>query len=167
MKNLLKQFSIAFAILAIGYLILTAWGRWIIRPQSFADIFPTAVEEIDRCEVEIQYDGPDQVSGELTPDQLEELLDRLEQTRYKGRLSNITDRFSNSVTGIPTTISPTARLYLEKRDQLRVELMLCGNTFVVNPLQGSNNPGGHYDTEGGSQFQKELIDWLEDAINKS
>ena len=167
MKNLLKQFSIAFAILALGCLILTAWGRWIIRPQSFADIFPAAIEEIDRCEVQIEYVGLDRVSGELTSEQLEELLDRLDQTRYKGRLSNITDRFSNSITGIPTAINPTARLYLEKRGPLRVELMLCGDTFVVNPLQGSNDPGGSYDTEGGSQFQEELIAWLEDTINKS
>lgn len=166
MKQQLRQIVIAFAVAAVCVLTLFASARWLTRPQSFTDIFPADPNQISRCEVLVEYVGTPrqgQTPVTLSPLQLQELLDRLHQTRYMARLSALINHnpFNNAVTGTRVTIDPYARLFLEGEDDLRVELMLCGDTVVVNPLRGTDDRGGTYDTAGGIPYQKELVTWLE------
>lgn len=166
MKQQLKQIVIALAVAAICALALFAVARWLTRPQSFADIFPADLAQVSQCQVLLEYDEhrqPGQTPVDLSTEQLQELLDRLGQTRYSARFSTLINHnpFNTSVTGIPVTIDPYARLFLEGENDLRVELMLCGDTFVVNPLDGTDSRGGSYDTAGGARFQEELVTWLE------
>lgn len=165
MKQQLKQIVIAFAVAAVCALTLFAGARWLTRPQSCADILPIDLEQISRCEVLLKHvksPQPGQTPVALSAQQLQDLLARLDQTRYMARLSAlIRNPFNKAVTGTPVTIDPYVRLFLEDETGLRVELMLCGDTVVVNPLGDSDARSSRYDTADGIRFQKELVTWLD------
>jgi len=169
MKQQLKQIVIALAVAAACALALFAGVQRLTRPQSFAHIFPADLSQVSRCEVlleHVEHRQPGVTPVDLSPQQLQDLLGRLEQTRYMARLSSLLHNpFDTSITGTPVTIDPYARLFLEGENGLRVELMLCGDSFVVNPLGDSDARGGTYDTAGGVLFQEELVTWLTQQIS--
>ena len=47
MKNQLKQFLIAGAVLAVLAALFFGWRSWYYRPQTLADILPLSPEDIE------------------------------------------------------------------------------------------------------------------------
>lgn len=91
MKAQLKQVLIAAAVLLAAAALLLIGYSWYTRPQSFSAIFPMSLGDVDSCCVDLHYfaeEGED-VSWELTPEQTDQLLERMADTKYRGRWTNL------------------------------------------------------------------------------
>ena len=76
MKNQLKQFLIAGAVLAVLAALFFGWRSWYYRPQTLADILPLSPEDIEACDVQMDYsDRENALCFDLTTGQFHELLD--------------------------------------------------------------------------------------------
>lgn len=160
MKNQLKQFLIAGAVLAVLAALFFGWRSWYYRPQTLADILPLSPEDIEACDVQMDYsDQENALCFDLTTGQLHELLDLLSSTTYQVPGKNI---------GIPAdtiqiTLDPHARVFFQSGGR-HMELILPGNLILVNPLAF---PGKSrtYLPDGNQEFQQEVIAFLESCQN--
>ena len=76
MKNQLKQFLIAGAVLAVLAALFFGWRSWYYRPQTLADILPLSPEDIEACDVQMDYsDRENALCFDLTTGQFHELLE--------------------------------------------------------------------------------------------
>lgn len=167
MKEQVKQIVIALVVLILGAALLVAGFRWYTRPLPLSMIF-SPVQEGLQCGVVLErygYGAPENESFDLDPSQIQQLLDRLAAGRYSRPPSALTDWFTNSVTGVPVTIEPSARLFFSQQDGQETELMLCGEILTVNYLGQSGGKDGNYHTQGGAAFQQDIVDWLADISN--
>lgn len=90
MKNQLKQFLIAGAVLAVLAALFFGWRSWYYRPQTLADILPLSPEDIEACDVQMDYsDRENALCFDLTTGQFHELLDLLSSTTYQVPGKNI------------------------------------------------------------------------------
>ena len=90
MKNQLKQFLIAGAVLAVLAALFFGWHSWYYRPQTLADILPLSPEDIEACDVQMDYsDRENALCFDLTTGQFHELLDLLSSTTYQVPGKNI------------------------------------------------------------------------------
>lgn len=160
MKNQLKQFLIAGAVLAVLAALFFGWHSWYYRPQTLADILPLSPEDIEACDVQMDYsDRENALCFDLTTGQFHELLDLLSSTTYQVPGKNI---------GIPAdtvqiTLDPHARVFFHSGGR-HMELILPGNLILVNPLAF---PGKSrtYLPDGNQEFQQEVIAFLESCQN--
>ena len=164
MKAQVKQLLIALCVIAAGAAALFSWWQWYNRPRQFFDLFPLSPENISRCEVIIYYEETDPLTGDLTAEETSQLLSQLNLGGYRSQLNNLFPGSDHVTTGTAVTISPSARVTLWGSDSDHVELMLCGDTFVINPLQMDARKSKDYSTVGGAGFQKEVVAFLEDRL---
>ena len=162
MKAQLKQLLISLCGIAVGAVALFGWWHWYNRPRQFFDLFPLSPENISRCEVIIYYKETDPLTGDLTAEETGQLLNRLNLGGYRSQPNNLFP--GPDTTGTPVNISPYARVTLWGSGPEHVELMLCGDTFVINPLQMDARKSKDYSTVGGAGFQKEVVAFLEDRL---
>lgn len=158
MKDQLKQLGIAAGVLAAAALLFLGWRSWHYRPQTLADILPVALENIDRCAVQVGYtSGMEDLSFSLTPEQLAELLERLSAQSYCA---------PRDEDGYPQiTMEPYAHLFLHSGYD-HMKLILLGKLIWVCPLT-FHGKDRLYAPEGGQAFQEEIVTFLANCANNA
>lgn len=160
MKNQLKQFLIAGAVLAVLAALFFGWHSWYYRPQTLADILPLSPEDIEACDVQMDYsDRENALCFDLTAEQLHDLLDLLSSTTYQVPGKNI----CIPAGAVQITVDPYAWVFFHSGGR-HMELILPGNLILVNPLAF---PGKSrtYLPDGNQEFQQEVITFLKGCLS--
>lgn len=154
MKGQRKQICIALAILACAAALVVGGYLWGSRPVSFSAMFPIAPEDVSFCHVTL-HSLSDEESEEtitLTPEQTEALLRRLSTANYRLDVPSLF--FSGNK--VRVTISPYAIVHFSLEDGSSGTLTLAGDLIrVSSPTSGRSRL---YVPDGGTPFQKELVD---------
>ena len=163
MKAQLKQVLIAAAVLFAAAALLLIGYSWYTRPQSFSAIFPMSLEDVDSCCVDLHYfaEGGEDVSWELTPEQTDQLLERMADTKYRGRWTNLV----MEPTGLQINMDASVRIRLSCDDNAdHVELLLSGDALLVNPLlRTKDKPSRIYEPTAGAAHQEDILVLLESS----
>ena len=161
MSKAQREILIPICVIGAVLALIVAACLWYTRPRAFSALLPNGGEEL-QTQVTLMSRGEngwDHSSFLLTPEQTQELVDRLSATQYRADLAGNLFALLTSGGRLRIDLNPYAELYFFSSDQAApsLRLILAGEKVQTSAAEEASSL---YFSAAGQSFQEEVISWL-------